>query len=50
MAKKISQKQFKADDIRMMLEELYPKTPIPLNHKDIYTLFDSCIAFGSMYR
>ena len=38
MAKKISQKQFKADDIRMMLEELYPKTPIPLNHKDIYTL------------
>ena len=38
MAKKISQKQFKADDIRIMLEELYPKTPIPLNHKDIYTL------------
>jgi len=38
VAKRISQKQLKADDIRQMLEELYPEVPIPLHHKDIYTL------------
>ena len=38
MAKKLSLKQSKANDIREMLEGLYPETPIPLHHKDIYTL------------
>ncbi len=31
-------KQEKADDIARMLDELYPETPIPLDHKDPYTL------------
>ena len=31
-------KQQKADDIALMLEELYPVVPIPLNHTDAYTL------------
>jgi len=38
MPKKISKKQEKADDIRQMLEDLYPETPIPLDHRDKYTL------------
>ena len=31
-------KQEKADDIARMLEEFYPEVPIPLDHKDPYTL------------
>ncbi len=31
-------KQEKADDIARILEELYPETPIPLDHNDPYTL------------
>lgn len=31
-------KQERADYIRVRLEELYPETPIPLDHKDPYTL------------
>ncbi len=31
-------KQDKADFIATRLEELYPETPIPLDHKDAYTL------------
>ena len=31
-------KQQRADHVRSRLEELYPKTPIPLDHKDAYTL------------
>lgn len=31
-------KQEKADDIALMLEEFYPEIPIPLDHKDPYTL------------
>lgn len=31
-------KQAKADDIARILEELYPVIPIPLDHKDPYTL------------
>lgn len=31
-------KQQRADHVRRRLEELYPKTPIPLDHKDAYTL------------
>ena len=31
-------KKEKADKIAEMLEELYPETPIPLDHKDSYTL------------
>jgi len=38
MAKKISRKQEKANDIALMLEEYFPEVPIPLNHKDTYTL------------
>ncbi len=38
MAKKISKKQEKADDIRRMLDEYFPEVPVPLHHKDIYTL------------
>lgn len=34
----MSIRQEKADYIQIKLEELYPKTPIPLNHKDPYTL------------
>ena len=34
----MSLKQEKADYILHRLEELYPKTPIPLDHKDPYTL------------
>lgn len=37
MSKTIS-KQEKADTIAVMLEELYPETPIPLDHQDPYTL------------
>ena len=31
-------KQERADHVLKRLEELYPKTPIPLDHKDAYTL------------
>ena len=31
-------KQQRADHVRRRLEELYPETPIPLDHKDAYTL------------
>ena len=31
-------KQQRADHVRSRLEQLYPKTPIPLDHKDAYTL------------
>ena len=31
-------KQQRADHVKRRLEELYPKTPIPLDHKDAYTL------------
>jgi len=31
-------KQERADHLLRRLEELYPKTPIPLDHKDAYTL------------
>ena len=31
-------KQEKADDIAQMLEGYYPEVPIPLDHKDPYTL------------
>lgn len=31
-------RQEKADEIAVILEDLYPKTPIPLDHKDAYTL------------
>lgn len=31
-------KQQRADHVRRRLEELYPTTPIPLDHKDPYTL------------
>lgn len=31
-------KQEKADDIRKTLEELYPETPIPLDHNDAFSL------------
>lgn len=34
----MSVRQEKADFIAKKLEELYPKTPIPLHHKDPYTL------------
>jgi endonuclease-3 len=35
---KIISRQEKADAIALMLEELYPETPIPLDHQDPYTL------------
>ncbi|HQW71498.1 MAG TPA: endonuclease III, partial [Saprospiraceae bacterium] len=38
MPKVISKKQQKANDIRQMLEAFYPEVPIPLDHKDKYTL------------
>lgn len=38
MAKKISKKQAKADDIRQILDDLFPEVPVPLHHKDVYTL------------
>jgi endonuclease-3 len=39
MAKKaFSTRQARADHIGRKLEELYPKTPIPLDHKDAFTL------------
>ncbi len=38
MAKKQSKKQQKASSIQGILEELYPEVPIPLDHKDKYTL------------
>jgi endonuclease-3 len=31
------------------LKELYPTIPVPLDHKDPYTLTDCCFAFGTMY-
>lgn len=31
-------KQQRADHVRQRLEELYPETPVPLDHKDAYTL------------
>jgi endonuclease-3 len=31
-------KQQRADHVRLRLQELYPTTPIPLDHKDPYTL------------
>ena len=31
-------KQEKADHIAVILEELYPETPVPLDHQDSYTL------------
>ena len=31
-------KQERADYIRARLDEIYPETPIPLDHKDAYTL------------
>ena len=31
-------KQERADYVRQRLEELYPETPIPLDHTDAYTL------------
>ena len=31
-------KQQRADHVRHRLQELYPETPIPLDHKDAYTL------------
>jgi endonuclease-3 len=37
MSKSIS-RQEKADAIAVILEELYPETPIPLDHSDPYTL------------
>lgn len=36
-------KQQRADRIREYLEELYPETPIPLDHKDAYTLLVSVL-------
>ena len=38
MPKVISKKQQKANDIRQILEAFYPEVPIPLDHKDKYTL------------
>jgi endonuclease-3 len=35
---KIISRQEKADAIALILEELYPETPIPLDHQDPYTL------------
>lgn len=34
----LTKKQLKANDIAQKLEVFYPKTPIPLDHKDSYTL------------
>ena len=34
----LTNKEKKADDILKILEKLYPQTPIPLTHKDPYTL------------
>lgn len=36
-------KKEKAQDIARILEELYPETPIPLDHKDSYTLLVSVL-------
>ena len=36
--KKKTKKQLKADAIHQILEGLYPEVPIPLDHKDPYTL------------
>lgn len=38
MAKRITKRQQKANEIREILESMYPETPIPLHHKDLYTL------------
>lgn len=37
MSQRLSRQQ-KADAIAVMLQELYPETPVPLDHKDPYTL------------
>lgn len=37
MSQRLSRQQ-KADAIAAMLQELYPETPVPLDHKDPYTL------------
>ena len=34
----LTNKEKKTNDILEILEKLYPKTPIPLSHKDPYTL------------
>ena len=34
----INSKQIKANNIATLLEDFYPETPIPLDHKDSYTL------------
>ena len=34
----MSQKKAKAQEISTILEKLYPETPVPLDHKDPYTL------------
>ena len=34
----LTNKEKKANEILKILEKLYPKTPIPLSHKDPYTL------------
>ena len=36
----LTNKEKKANDILKILEKLYPKTPIPLSHKDPYTLLE----------
>ena len=36
-------KQEKANAIAKILEELYPQTPIPLDHQDNYTLLVSVL-------
>ena len=38
MARALSKKQQKANDILEMLEGFYPEVPVPLDHKDNYTL------------
>ena len=34
----MTEKEKKVQDIMNILEELYPRTPVPLDHKDAYTL------------
>ena len=34
----MTEKEKKVNDIMHILEELYPRTPVPLDHKDAYTL------------
>ena len=33
-----------------ILQKTYPKIPIPLDHKDPYTLINCGVTFSSMYR